>query len=250
MQPNVFYGWKIWTAGWPFQYLDPSSTQPWCCNWCSMWSGIVMLENARSSLKETTFWMGAYVVLELGYTFQHWWCLSRCVSCPCHTHSCNPYHQRCRLLNWALITTWVVLVLFSPDDMASQFSKNNFKFWFVWPQNSFSTLPQSILNEPWPRENACASGSCLDMASFLTYRVLASNGEWHGGLCSRQCFLEVFLSHVVISITVAFLYVMQCRLRARRSRASSMVFRPWPLTHRDCSRFSESLDDIMHCRWW
>ncbi len=35
-------------------------------------------------------WMGAYVVLELGYTFQHWWCLSRCVSCPCHTHSCNP----------------------------------------------------------------------------------------------------------------------------------------------------------------
>ncbi len=32
----------------------------------------------------------------------------------------------------------------------------------------FSTLPQSILNEPWPRENACASGSCLDMAYFLT----------------------------------------------------------------------------------
>ncbi len=35
-------------------------------------------------------WMGAYVVLEVGYTFQHWWRLSRCVSCPCHTHSCNP----------------------------------------------------------------------------------------------------------------------------------------------------------------
>ena len=35
-------------------------------------------------------WMGTYVVLELGYTFQHWWSLSRCVSCPCHTHSCNP----------------------------------------------------------------------------------------------------------------------------------------------------------------
>ncbi len=29
------------------------------------------------------------------------------------------------------------LVLFSPDDMASQFFKKNFKFWFVWPQNSF-----------------------------------------------------------------------------------------------------------------
>ncbi len=45
----------------------------------------------------------------------------------------------------------------------------------------------------------------------------------------RQCFLEYSWAHVVISITVAFLYVMQCRLRARRSRASSMGFRPWPL---------------------
>ncbi len=42
-------------------------------------------------------------------------------------------------------------------------------------------------------------------------------------------FLKYSWAHVVISITVAFLYVMQCRLRARRSRASSMVFRPWPL---------------------
>ncbi len=53
MTRQMFSRWKIWTAGWPFQYPDPS-TQPWCCNWCSMWSGIVMLENARSSLKETT----------------------------------------------------------------------------------------------------------------------------------------------------------------------------------------------------
>ncbi len=42
-------------------------------------------------------------------------------------------------------------------------------------------------------------------------------------------FWKYSWAHVVISITVAFLYVMQCRLRARRSRASSMVFRPWPL---------------------
>ncbi len=94
----------------------------------------------------------------------------------------------------------------------------------------FSTLPQSILNEPWPRENACASGSCLDMASFLTYRVLAGNGEWHGGLCSPTMFSGSIPEPMLwFSITVAFLYVMQCRLRARRSRASSMVFRPWPL---------------------
>ncbi len=42
-------------------------------------------------------------------------------------------------------------------------------------------------------------------------------------------FWKYSWAHVVISITVAFLYAMQCRLRARRSRASSMVFRPWPL---------------------
>ncbi len=42
-------------------------------------------------------------------------------------------------------------------------------------------------------------------------------------------FWKYSWAHVVISITVAFLYVMQCRLRARRSRASSMVFQPWPL---------------------
>ncbi len=82
----------------------------------------------------------------------------------------------------------VVLVLFSPDDMASQFSKKNFKILIRLTTEQFSTLPQSILNEPWPRENACASGSCLDMASFLTYRVLAGNGEWHGGLCSPTMF--------------------------------------------------------------
>ncbi len=42
-------------------------------------------------------------------------------------------------------------------------------------------------------------------------------------------FWKYSWAHVVISITVAFLYVMQCRLGPRRSRASSMVFRPWPL---------------------
>ncbi len=46
---------------------------------------------------------------------------------------------------------------------------------------------------------------------------------------TNNVFRKYSWAHVVISITVAFLYVMQCRLRARRSRASSVVFRPWPL---------------------
>ncbi len=132
-------------------------------------------------------WMGAYVVLELGYTFQHWWCLSRCVSCHATRTHATPYHQRCRLLNWALITTWVSLSSLVLMTWRPSFQKE-LQILIRLTTEQSSTLPQSILNEPWPRENACASGSCLDMASFLTYRVLAGNGEWHGGLCSPTMF--------------------------------------------------------------
>ena len=94
-----------------------------------------LVEKCRVVPERDDVWMGAYVVLEPEYIFLHWWCLSRHASCPCHTHSCNPIPS-CRLLNWALITTWVVLVLFGPDDMASHISKMNFESWLVWPQNS------------------------------------------------------------------------------------------------------------------
>ncbi len=55
----------------------------------------------------------------------------------------------------------------------------------------------------------------------------------------RQCFWKYSWAHVLISITVAFLYVMQCCLSARRSRASQYGFPALTLTHRDCSRFSD-----------
>ncbi len=128
MRQMFFYGWKIWTAGWPFQY--PGSF---------FYAAMMFVIDAVCGLALSCWKMqglpwkrrrldGAYVVLELGYTFQHWWCLSRCVSCHATRIMQPPYHQRCRLLNWALITTWVVLVLFSPDDMASQFSKRTSNF--------------------------------------------------------------------------------------------------------------------------
>ncbi len=103
--------------------------KPWCCNWCSMWSGIVMLENARSSLKETMSGWEHMFVLELGYTFQHWWWpFQMCkLAHATRTHA-TPYHQRCRLLNWALITTWVVLVLFSRMTWRPSFPKRTSNF--------------------------------------------------------------------------------------------------------------------------
>lgn len=49
-----------------------------------------------------------------------------------------PYHQRCRLFNWLLIARWMVSPLFNPEDAnVCMFSKHNFKFQFVWIQNSF-----------------------------------------------------------------------------------------------------------------
>ncbi len=44
---------------------------------------------------------------------------------PC---SCNPIPSEMQASELSADKTWVVLVLFSPDDMASQFSKKNFKF--------------------------------------------------------------------------------------------------------------------------
>ncbi len=41
--PNVLCRWKIWTAGRPIQQPDSSTTKPCCCNSCSMWFYIVLL---------------------------------------------------------------------------------------------------------------------------------------------------------------------------------------------------------------
>lgn len=93
-----------------------------------------------------------------------------------------------------------------------------------------SILPHSILNDPWPSANVWACGACLEMASSLHCRVSAGNGGWHGGLCSLTMLSgSIPDAHSVISLTVAFLFEVQWRLRARRSRASSRVLQPWPL---------------------
>ncbi len=47
----------------------------------------------------------------------------------------------------------------------------------------FSTLKQSILNEPWPTGHDGASGPCSHMASILHDRALVGICRWHSGLC-------------------------------------------------------------------
>ena len=48
-----------------------------------------------------------------------------------------PYHHRCWLLNFALITVWMVLFLFDPEDTTSMISKNNLKCGLVRSQHTF-----------------------------------------------------------------------------------------------------------------
>ncbi len=62
-------------------------------------------------------------------------------------------------------------------------------------------------------------------------------------------FWKYSWAHLVMSMTESCRWVMQCRLRAQRPRASNKGLRPCPW-HRDFSSFSESFDDVMHCRWW
>ncbi|MED6259996.1 hypothetical protein ATANTOWER_027025 [Ataeniobius toweri] len=48
-----------------------------------------------------------------------------------------PYHHRCWLLNFVLITIQIVLLLFSPDNTTSMISKTNWKCELVRPQHTF-----------------------------------------------------------------------------------------------------------------
>lgn len=51
-----------------------------------------------------------------------------------------------------------------------------------------------------------------------------------------------------MSITNSDLFLMQCHLRAQRSRASILPFVSF--VHRNASRFFKCFDDLMNCKWW
>lgn len=80
--PNVLSEWKIWSAGRPVQCLVPSSMKPWCCYLmqCVVWH--CHIGECKVFSERDVICMGAYFALEPGYTFQHWWFLSRFTSCP------------------------------------------------------------------------------------------------------------------------------------------------------------------------
>ncbi len=68
------------------------------------------------------------------------------------------------------------------------------------------------------------------MASFLTYRVLAGNGEWHGGLLfTDNVFLEVFLSPCCDFHYCSIPVCDAVPSKGPKITGIRMVFRPWPL---------------------
>ncbi len=113
----------------------------------------------------------------------------------------------------------------------------------------FYNLKQSFLTKPWPTGHDGASGPCSHMASFLHDRALVGICMWHGGLCLRQWFLEVFLGPCrkandrIMPISDAGPSEGQ-KTMAIQQRSSVLS-----LTHRDFSSFSESFDYVMHYRW-
>ncbi len=108
--PNVFYRWKIWTAGSPI--LDSSTTKPCCCNSCSMWFCIVLLKYTSSGgefiFSKTFIYLSAFIVP------------SKTCKLPI------PLEMLAFKLN-------ADDILFSLEDTASVISNKNVKFGLVWP---------------------------------------------------------------------------------------------------------------------
>ncbi len=94
----------------------------------------------------------------------------------------------------------------------------------------FSTLKQSILNEPWPTGQDNSSGPCSHMASFFAWQSFS----WHLQIArwilfSNSGFWKYYWAHLIISMTKSCRWVMQCHLRARRPRAGQHTLNGSPV---------------------
>ncbi len=78
------------------------------------------------------------------------------------------------------------------------------QIWTCLTIEHFSTLKQSILNEPWPTGHGSVSGPCSHMASFLHDRALVGICRWHGGLC----LLTVVSGSILLYLFVAILILL------------------------------------------
>jgi len=111
----------------------------------------------------------------------------------------------------------LVPLLFSLEDTAS--------ILIHLPTEQFPTLPQSILNELWSREDGRVSGSCSHMASSLHDRALTCMARW--AVFTDNDFWKCSWAHAVISWTESGLFLMQSCLRAWDYGHQILTFSPY-----------------------
>ena len=150
--------------------------------------------------------MRTYVAPNPVYTFQQWWSLSRCEGCQFRGH-----YQRRRFLNWLLITSWMIHLLYSLEYAASSLDLDSSDHRTVQVEWTFSQrrwLPFWIRLLLYTME--------LNLHLWMSqWTVATDSGFWR---CSW--------AHAVISMTEWCLFIMQCLLRACRSKASQIDFQP------------------------
>ncbi len=106
--------------------------------------------------------------------------------------------------------------------------------WKIWTAGRPIQHPDSSTTKPCCC-NSCSMWFCIVLLkytrpSFLHDRALVGICRWHGGLWfTDNGFWKYSWAHLVMSMTESCRWVMQCRLRARRSRASNKGLRPGPL---------------------
>ena len=96
-----------------------------------------------------------------------------------------PYHHWCWLLNLVLITIWMVLYLFSPEDTTSMISKNNLKCGLVRPQHTL-TLCVSPSQMNSGSEKSAAFLDIVDIRLWLD--ILSCH-------LSKICIINAFIPH-------------------------------------------------------
>ncbi len=151
-------------------------------------------------------------------------------------HLCTPYHQRCWLLNLTLITRWKVSLLLA---------RRTRRLWFPTRMSNLDSSDHRILFhfETVYFKWALAHRTRRRFWTMFTYGFLFAwyvhiwlpfSFSWHLQLARRIVFTDSGFwkyswAHLVMSMTESCRWVMQCRLRARRPRASNKGLRPCPL---------------------
>lgn len=189
-------------------------------------------------------------------------CLWNCAGCT----TAPPHPQRCRILNWALITSQTVPLLFSLKDAVFMFSK---KLWFVWPQDCFPTWLQSILNELCP--GSCSHTPCLyimmlwhafvddtvtELWRFISDRSKQEGhkvrkqprADAHPGYCSPLAYRSFAQPGQLCQGSMSGLNAEQPE--GLELKGSQYWFSPCPFAPKGGFSRISSCADIIYCEWW